>query len=162
MPLNIVLVEPEIPQNTGNIARTCAAAGAVLHLVEPLGFSIEDRYLKRAGLDYWNLVDVHLYGSLDEFFSKCRGGDFFYITTKAEKSYADAEIPDGSYLLFGKETKGLPEELLKANYGRCIRIPMVSDARSLNISNAAAIVLYDALRKLEFPGLKADGKPGHF
>ncbi|MDX9802170.1 MAG: tRNA (cytidine(34)-2'-O)-methyltransferase [Spirochaetia bacterium] len=162
MPLNIVLVEPEIPQNTGNIARTCAAAGAVLHLIEPLGFSIGDKYLKRAGLDYWNLVDVRTYGSLDQFFAESSGGNFFYITTKAEKSYTEADIPDGSYLLFGKETKGLPEELLKANYGRCIRIPMVSDARSLNISNAAAIVLYDALRRLGFPGLKADGKPGHF
>jgi len=162
MPLNIVLVEPEIPQNTGNIARTCAATGAILHLIEPLGFSIDDRYLRRAGLDYWRLVDVHTYRNTDHFFRQNQGGEFLYVTTKGEKTYAEVQIPENCFLLFGKETKGLPEELLQKNYERCIRIPMITEARSLNISNAAAIVIYEALRQQGFSGLKKEGKPAWF
>ncbi|ADL08298.1 tRNA (uridine(34)/cytosine(34)/5-carboxymethylaminomethyluridine(34)-2'-O)-methyltransferase TrmL [Thermosediminibacter oceani] len=157
---HIVLVEPEIPQNTGNIARTCAATGAVLHLVGPLGFSLEDRYLKRAGLDYWHLVDVRYYSNYSEFEEKNRGMPMFFLTTKAEKCYTDVIYEPGSYLVFGKETAGLPLELLKANWERCVRIPMVDDARSLNLSNAAAIVLYEALRQNNFKGLKIKGPSG--
>lgn len=156
MPLNIVLVEPEIPQNTGNIARTCAATGAVLHLVEPLGFKIDDRQLKRAGLDYWHLLDIRTYPNLSEFFDKNPGRHFF-ASTKAGIGYSDAQYQDGDYLLFGKETKGLPESLLHERYGQAIRIPMIEDARSLNLSNAVAIVAYEALRQLGFPGMKLEG-----
>ncbi|NLM72784.1 MAG: tRNA (uridine(34)/cytosine(34)/5-carboxymethylaminomethyluridine(34)-2'-O)-methyltransferase TrmL [Clostridiaceae bacterium] len=157
MRLNIVLVEPEIPQNTGNIARTCAATGAVLHLVGPLGFSIEDRYLKRAGLDYWSLLETHYYDSLEEFFSK-NDGTFFFSSTKAVNSYHQVYYPDNCYILFGKETKGLPEDLLKANYERCIRIPMLDNIRSLNLSNSVAIVVYEALRQNGFEGMQLKGK----
>jgi tRNA (cytidine/uridine-2'-O-)-methyltransferase len=156
MPLNIVLVEPEIPQNTGNIARTCAATGARLHLVEPLGFKIDDRKLKRAGLDYWRLLDVRTYGGLEEFFAGNPGRRFF-ASTKAGVCYSGAAYEDGDYLIFGKETKGLPEELLYKNYASAIRIPMVSDARSLNLSNAVAVVVYEALRQIGFPGMKLEG-----
>ena len=157
MPLNIVLVEPEIPQNTGNIARTCAATGSVLHLVEPLGFQIDDRQLKRAGLDYWHLLDIRFYPSLAVFFDKNPGRHFF-TSTKAGVCYADAQYQDGDYLLFGKETKGLPEDLLQERYGQAIRIPMIEGARSLNLSNAVAIVAYEALRQLNFPAMKLEGK----
>ncbi len=155
---NIVLVEPEIPQNTGNIARTCAATGSKLHIVEPMGFAIDDKKLKRAGLDYWHLLGVQYYKNIDEFFEKNEGGRFFYSTTKAQNTYADAEFQDGDYILFGKETKGLPEALLYKNPERCIRIPMIGEARSLNLSNAAAIVVYEALRQVGFENLKADGQ----
>ncbi|HOB21050.1 MAG TPA: tRNA (uridine(34)/cytosine(34)/5-carboxymethylaminomethyluridine(34)-2'-O)-methyltransferase TrmL [Candidatus Atribacteria bacterium] len=158
MPLNIVLVEPEIPQNTGNIARTCAATGTVLHLVKPLGFSVEDRYLKRAGLDYWKYVDIRYYESLDEFLSMIPAGDCYFTSTKGKHRYDEVKYSQDSYILFGKETKGLPEPLLAANYDRCIRIPMKAETRSLNLSNAAAIVLYEALRQLGFPGLKFEGE----
>ncbi len=153
--LNIVLVEPEIPQNTGNIARTCAATGIRLHLVEPMGFKIDDKQVKRAGLDYWDLLDVHKYDDLDDFFAKNKEGKFFYATTKAENTYADVsyKTDEEIYILFGKETKGLDEELLIKNPERCIRIPMVSDARSLNLSNAAAIICYEALRQRDFGDL---------
>ncbi len=154
MPFNIVLVEPEIPQNTGNIARTCAATGAVLHLVGPLGFKIEDRYLKRAGLDYWDKVNVQYYESYDKFVSIHNTGTFYYATTRATKWYCDVNYPDGCYILFGRETAGLPEELLKAHPERCIRIPMREGLRSLNLSNSAAIILYEALRQNGFAGLK--------
>ena len=156
MPLNIVLVEPEIPQNTGNIARTCAATGARLHLVEPLGFKIDDRQLKRAGLDYWHLLDVRLYKGLDDFFASNPGRRFF-ASTKAGVCYAEAEYRDGDSILFGRETKGLPEELLKKNYASAIRIPMVADARSLILSNAVAVVIYEALRQMGYPGMKLNG-----
>jgi tRNA (cytidine/uridine-2'-O-)-methyltransferase len=156
MALNIVLVEPEIPQNTGNIARTCAATGARLHLVEPLGFRIDDRQLKRAGLDYWHLLDICTYKGLGEFFERNPGRRFF-ASTKAGVCYSGEAYRDGDYLIFGKETKGLPEDLLKENYGSAIRIPMVSDARSLNLSNAVAIVVYEALRQLDYPGMKLEG-----
>lgn len=159
---NIVLVEPEIPQNTGNIARTCAATGSKLHIVKPMGFAIDDKKLKRAGLDYWHLLGVQYYENLDDFFGKNAGGRFFYSTTKAQHSYAEAEFSDGDYILFGKETKGLPEELLYKNPERCVRIPMISEARSLNLSNSVAIVVYEALRQTGFQSLKSDGELTQF
>jgi len=155
--LHIVLVEPEIPQNTGNIARTCAATGMRLHLVEPLGFEISDRTLKRAGLDYWHLVEVSRYSDWENF-TAVNPGRYFYLTTKAGQTYTQAAFQDGDYLVFGKETKGLPEELLCRDREHCLRIPMIEDARSLNLSNAVAVVAYEALRQLDFPGLKGYGK----
>ena len=157
MVLNIVMVEPEIPQNTGNVARTCAATGARLHLVGPMGFNIDDRKLKRAGLDYWHLLDITYYASLDEFFAKNQG-EFFFFSTKAVHKHTDVRYPDNCYLFFGKETKGLPEDFLAAHYNCCVRIPMCSEARSLNLSNAVAITTYEALRQLSFPNLKDYGK----
>jgi len=156
--LNIVLIEPEIPQNTGNIARTCAATGARLHLVGPLGFEIDDRKLKRAGLDYWHLLDITLYASSDEFFERNAGAEMFFFTTKARKKHTDARYPDGCCLVFGKETAGLPEELLKSNADRCVRIPMREGARSLNLSNSVAVAVYEALRQQDFDGLAAEGE----
>lgn len=155
--LHIVLVEPEIPQNTGNIARTCAATGCVLHLVGPLGFSIDDRKLKRAGLDYWHLLDIRHYDSLAEFWERNPEGDFFYATTKAPRSYAEAQFPPDAYLMFGKETRGLPEDMLIEHPERCIRIPMREGARSLNLSNSVAIVTYEALRQHSFEHLLDHG-----
>ena len=158
--LNIVLVEPQIPQNTGNIARTCAATGARLHLVEPMGFRVDDAKLKRAGLDYWHLLDITYYENLDDFFEKNKNGHFFYFSTKATKIYSDAEYPDNSYLVFGKETAGLPEDLLFANPEKCVRLPMIdnSAARSLNLSNTVAIGVYEVLRQWGFPELKTKGE----
>lgn len=155
--INIVLVEPEIPQNTGNIARTCAATGAALHLVGPLGFSIEDRYLKRAGLDYWSLVNLSFYDSIGEFFNINSGSHFLYCTTKAKNSYHELDYPDNCFILFGKETKGLPECLLKDNYNNCLRIPMLDNIRSLNLSNSVAIVLYEAMRQNGFMDMLLEG-----
>jgi tRNA (cytidine/uridine-2'-O-)-methyltransferase len=155
--INIVLVEPEIPQNTGNIARTCAATGAALHLVGPLGFSIDDRYLKRAGLDYWKYVDLQYYNGLQEFFDLNEGAHFLFCTTKAQKSYHEINYTDKCFILFGKETKGLPETLLKANYEKCLRIPMLDNIRSLNLSNSVAIILYEALRQKGFKNLQLKG-----
>ncbi len=155
--LHIVLVEPEIPMNTGNIARTCAATRTALHLVKPLGFDISDRAVKRAGLDYWPMVDLHVHENLEAFFRECPGR-YFYLSTKAPRSYHQAVFQDGDYLLFGKETRGLPEELLRENRDRCFRIPMREDARSLNLANSAAIVVYEALRQLDFPGLSGTGR----
>ena len=157
MAINIVLVEPEIPQNTGNIARTCAAIGGVLHLVEPLGFSVEDKYLKRAGLDYWDLVDVRYYRSFEAFLEKNSSCQLVFVTTKADRIYTEMEYLKDCFIVFGKETKGLPEELLVKNHEKCVRIPMVQEARSLNLSNAAAIVAYEAARQLDFRGLKKQG-----
>jgi len=156
--MNIVLVEPEIPQNTGNIARTCAATGTVLHLVRPLGFSTADRYLKRAGMDYWKLVDVRYYDNLDDFFIKNDGCNFYFASTKSKKTYDSIKFSENDFLLFGKETKGLDEKLLKANYDKCIRVPMISESRSLNLSNAVAVILYEALRQNNFNSLKMEGK----
>lgn len=155
MMLNVVLVEPEIPQNTGNIARTCAATGTSLHLVKPLGFSIDDKHLKRAGLDYWNLLDLHVYENLDEFFQKNEGSKFYFVTTKGIQSYTDFSFEEGAFLLFGKETAGLPKDILAKHREMTMRIPMVEDekARSLNLSNSVAIVVYEALRQLRFPDL---------
>lgn len=158
MPLNIVLVEPEIPQNTGNIVRTCAATGAVLHLVGPLGFSIEDRYLKRAGLDYWEEAQIKYYDSLQDFLKQHGDGRLYYSTTKAVHNYCDVTYEEECFILFGKETAGLPEELLKDNRETCIRIPMKEGIRSLNLSNSVAIVVYETLRQRNFENLKTEGK----
>ncbi|MEW6661890.1 MAG: tRNA (uridine(34)/cytosine(34)/5-carboxymethylaminomethyluridine(34)-2'-O)-methyltransferase TrmL [Bacillota bacterium] len=152
--MHIVLVEPEIPPNTGNIARSCAATGTHLHLVGPLGFSIDDRYLKRAGLDYWHLVPIHVYDSFPEFLSANPGGRFFLFTTKAKKNYADIAYQPDDFLIFGKETRGLSPEILGAFPENWVRIPMKEEARSLNLSNAVAVVLFEALRQQGYPGLR--------
>ena len=156
--LNIVLVEPEIPQNCGNIARTCAATGCILHLIKPLGFDISEKAVRRAGLDYWHLVDVRVYENLDDFFRKNQVREMWCLSTKAPRSYVEAQYHDGCYLLFGKETKGLPEDFLEAHRDSCVRIPMREEARSLNLSNAVAITAFEALRQLSFPGLQDFGK----
>lgn len=156
--MNIVLVEPEIPQNCGNIARTCAATGCALHLIRPLGFDISEKAVRRAGLDYWHLVKVYDYENLEEFFSKNQVQQMWCLSTKAPRSYTQASFQDGCYLFFGKETKGLPEEFLNAHYDRCVRIPMRQEARSLNLSNAVAITVYEALRQLNFLDLQDYGK----
>ena len=155
--LNIVLVEPEIPANTGNIARTCAATGSVLHLVKPLGFDISDKAVKRAGLDYWHLVDVRVYENLDDFFARNDVRTMRLFSTKAPRSYAEAAYPDGCFLFFGKETKGLPEEFLAAHYDDCVRIPIRAAARSLNLSNSVAVGVFEALRQQDFPHLLGQG-----
>lgn len=144
---HVVLVEPEIPQNTGNIVRTCAATGCKLHLVRPLGFETSDKYLKRAGLDYWNLVEISYYDNIDEVFAKYPEARFHFFTTKARKTHSDVEYGEGDFLVFGKETKGLPEELLKERYESAVRIPMIGEARSLNLSNSVAIAVYEAWRQ---------------
>ncbi len=154
--LNIVLVEPQIPQNTGNVARTCAATGARLHLVGPMGFKVDDAKLKRAGLDYWHLLDINYYVDLGDFFSK-NSGEFYYFSTKAKNVYSEMNYPDKAYLFFGKETAGLPEELLFDNPDRCVRLPMISEARSLNLSNTVAIGVYEVLRQWGYPELKNYG-----
>ena len=156
--VSIVLVEPEIPQNCGNIARTCAATGCRLHLIRPLGFDISDRAVKRAGLDYWHMVDVRDYENLSDFFAKNEVRQMWCLSTKAPRCYTEAAFEEDCYLFFGKETKGLPEDFLQAHYEECIRIPMRSDARSLNLSNAVAVTVFEALRQLEFPGLQDFGK----
>ena len=155
--LHIVLVEPEIPQNCGNIARTCAATGCTLHLVRPLGFDISEKAVKRAGLDYWHLVDVRDYENLAAFFAKTDVRRMWCLSTKAPRSYTEANFEDGDYLFFGKETKGLPEDFLEEHRDSCIRIPMRSEARSLNLSNAVAITVFEALRQLDFPHLQDFG-----
>lgn len=144
---NIVLVEPEIPQNTGNIVRTCAATGCRLHLVRPLGFEVSDKYLKRAGLDYWHFVDITYYDSVDELFKKNPNGKFYFFSTKAAKTHSDVQYREGDFLVFGKETKGLPEPLLAAHYNDAVRIPMIGEIRSLNLSNSVAIAVYEAWRQ---------------
>ena len=156
--LNIVLVEPEIPQNTGNIARTCAATRSRLHLVRPLGFDISDRAVKRAGLDYWPMVDLTVYDDLEDFFRKNPDPDLWLATTKAPRSYDRAVFRDGCFLFFGKETAGLPQALRERYRERCIRIPMRADARSLNLANSAAVITYEALRQLNFPQLTGEGE----
>ena len=156
--LNIVLVEPEIPQNCGNIARTCAATGCRLHLVRPLGFDISDKAVKRAGLDYWHLVEVFDYENLEDFFRCNTVRQMWCLSTKAPRSYTEASYEEDCYLFFGKETKGLPEDFLEAHRDACVRIPMRSEARSLNLSNAVAITVFEALRQLDFPGLQDFGK----
>lgn len=155
---NIVLVEPEIPQNAGNIARTCAATGTRLHMIRPLGFEVTDKYLKRAGLDYWNLVEICYYDSFEQLQAKYPDGRFFYFTTKALHKYSEATFKDGDFLVFGKETKGLDEQLLLKNKDTCLRIPMFEQARSLNLSNSVAIALYEALRQNDFKGLLEEGE----
>ena len=155
--IHFVLVEPEIPQNTGNIARTCAATGSELHLVKPLGYSLEDKYLKRAGLDYWPLVRVHVHENFGEVLAAYPDAPFFYASTKAPKSYAQVAYPKDVFLVFGRESRGLPENLLERVYDRCIRIPMIEGARSLNLSNSVAIVTYEALRQHNFEHLLDHG-----
>ena len=156
--LNIVLVEPQIPQNTGNISRTCAVTGARLHLVGPMGFVITDRQLKRAGLDYWDLLDITIYQNLDDFFAR-NAGPFFYFTTKAQHRYTDLHYPDGAYLVFGREDRGLPERLLFENKAACVRLPMLRHphARSLNLSNTVAVAAYEVLRQWDFADLADTG-----
>jgi len=154
MAFHIVLVEPEIPANTGNIARTCAATGTYLHLVRPLGFQTDDRTLKRAGLDYWHAVHVEYHDSFQELLDLHPQGRFFYTSTRATKVYSEIQFRDGDFFVFGKETKGLPQELIEANLDSCIRMPMTDDVRSLNLSNTAAILVYEALRQNRFPGLE--------
>ncbi len=156
--INIVLHEPEIPMNTGNIARTCACTGARLHLIKPLGFDISDRAVKRAGLDYWHLVDISVYDSIEEYFEKNGSENIWLATTKAPRSYAEAEFTDGCALVFGKETAGLPKYIREKYYSRCIRIPMREEARSLNLANSVAILCYEALKQLNFPNLQGFGE----
>ena len=156
--IDIVLVEPEIPHNTGAIARTCACTGARLHLVKPLGFDISDKYVKRCGLDYWPLVDLSVYEDLDDFLARHGDANLFLATTKAPRSYAEADLRGDVTLMFGKETAGLPLWLREKYRERCIRIPMISEARSLNLSNSAAILTYEALRQQGFPGLMGTGE----
>ena len=156
--LNIVLVEPEIPQNCGNIARTCAATGSRLHLVRPLGFDISEKAVKRAGLDYWHMVEVIDYENLDDFFARNDVKQMWCLSTKAPRGYTEATFEDGAYLFFGKETRGLPEDFLETHRESCIRIPMKAEARSLNLSNAVAITVFEALRQLDYPGLQDFGK----
>ena len=153
MSLNIVLVEPEIPQNTGNILRTCAATGSTLHLVRPLGFSLEDKYLKRSGLDYWDIANIQYYDSFEEVVEKNPNGTFFYATTKVDQAHSDVKYVDNSFIVFGKETKGLPESPIKANLETCIRIPMKKECRSLNLANTVNLVAYEILRQKNFEGL---------
>ena len=159
--MHIVLVNPEIPQNTGNIARTCAATGAMLHLIKPLGFELSDKYLKRAGLDYWHMMQLEIHESWQDFTEKYPQARLHFATTKAPRDHCGAAYADGDFLVFGRETRGLDEELLAGNYEKCIRIPMVPDARSLNLSNSVAIVLYEALRQQGFPGLCGHGRLHH-
>lgn len=155
--LNIVLYEPEIPANTGNIGRTCCATGVALHLIEPLGFSISDKALKRAGMDYWSKLEVHTYVNYQDFLEKNPNAIIYMATTKAQKTYVDVSFEDDCYIMFGPESRGIPEEVLVGNQERCIRIPMNEDIRSLNLSNSVAIVLYEALRQWDFKGLEAYG-----
>ena len=156
--INIVLHEPEIPQNTGNIARTCAATGAALHLIRPLGFAIDDRKLKRAGLDYWHQLDITYYDNLDDFYAKHPDAKVYYFSTKAQHLYTEVHYPDPVYIMFGKETKGVPEELLHANPDACVRLPMREGLRSLNLSNSVAIAVYEILRQGNFEDLKTAGE----
>ena len=158
--INIVLLEPEIPQNTGNIARTCAATGAALHLIRPLGFTIDDRKLKRAGLDYWDKLDITYYDDLADFYAKNPDAAVYYYSTKAPRAYTEIAYPSPVYLMFGKETKGLPEELLEANLDHTVRIPMRGFLRSLNLSNSVAVGVYEVLRQQNFDGLCESGKYG--
>lgn len=160
--LNIVLVEPEIPQNTGNISRTCACTGASLHLVRPLGFSIDDAYLKRAGLDYWKYLDVTVHDSLEAFLDFAKGKPMRLASTKAAKNHTEKDYPNDCFILFGKESRGLPENLLKEHYSDCVRIPMMGDLRSLNLSNSVAIVVYEALRQSGFEDMEQKGRLREF
>lgn len=159
MAFNIVLVEPEIPQNAGNIARTCAVTGSVLHLVRPLGFEVTDKQLKRAGLDYWHFLDIRYYDSIEEVMDKYYNGEnFWFFSTKAKHIHSEVSYKDGDFLVFGKETKGLPETLLKKHYDRCVRLPMRDETRSLNLSNSVCVGVYEALRQNNYAGLKTEGE----
>ncbi|MBQ7335329.1 MAG: tRNA (cytidine(34)-2'-O)-methyltransferase [Clostridia bacterium] len=160
--INIVLHEPEIPQNTGNIARTCAATGASLHLIRPLGFAIDDKKLKRAGLDYWHQLDITYYDGISDFYAKHLDAAVYYFSTKAKHVYTEITYPDPVYIMFGKETKGLPEELLHSNPDRCVRLPMREGLRSLNLSNTVAVAVYEILRQSDFADLKTAGELTRF
>ena len=155
--INIVLLEPEIPANTGNIGRTCVASGTRLHLIEPLGFKLNEKALKRAGMDYWKDLDVTTYIDFNDFLEKNPGAKIYMATTKAEKTYADAQYEDGCYIMFGKESAGIPEEILVEHKENCIRIPMIGDIRSLNLGNSVAIILYEALRQHGFEKMNLEG-----
>ena len=155
--IHVVLLEPEIPQNTGNIARTCAATGASLHLIKPLGFSIDDKHMKRAGLDYWDSLDLHVYENLEEFYEKNPNALVYYFSKKAKHVYSEIDYPNDVYLCFGRESVGLPEELLKKNEDRSLRMPMKEGLRSLNLSNTVAIAVYEVLRQRGFPNLEREG-----
>ena len=160
--INIVLHEPEIPQNTGNIARTCAATGAALHLIRPLGFAIDDRKLKRAGLDYWHHLDITYYDGLEDFYERNPGAKVYYFTTKAKHVYTEIDYPETVYIMFGKETRGLPEELLAEHPDTCVRLPMRDGLRSLNLSNTVAVAVYEILRQRDFRDLRTVGEPTTF
>ena len=155
--IHIILHQPEIPQNTGNIARTCAATGASLHIIRPMGFEIDDKKLKRAGLDYWHQLDITYYDSMEDFFEKNPNVNFYCFSTKAKYRYTDVTYPESVYLFFGPESRGLPEEFLHENPERCVRIPMRNGLRSLNLSNSAAIAVYEVLRQTDFAGLQTVG-----
>lgn len=159
--MNIVLLEPEIPQNAGNIARTCAVTGSVLHLIRPLGFSVEDKYLKRAGLDYWKYLDIRYYDNFADFLEKAKPRRIWMATTKAQKRYTDVAFAPDDFLMFGKESAGIPEEILMDHKETCIRIPMMGDTRSLNLSNSVAIIVYEALRQMDFAGMNDKGQLHH-
>jgi len=159
--MNIVLLEPEIPQNAGNIARTCAATQSTLHLIKPFGFSLEDKYLKRAGLDYWNLLDIHYYENFNDFLEKNPDAKIFMASTKAQKVYTEVSYEKNDYIMFGKESAGIPEEILLQYRDNCVRIPMYGEARSLNLSNSVAIMLYEALRQQNFTSLLKEGELHH-
>lgn len=156
--LHIVLLEPEIAPNVGNIARTCACTGAKLHLIEPLGFEINDKHLKRAGLDYWPYLDVKRYKNIEEFYEMNKDGKFFYFTTKAPKGFTKVEYPDNCFLIFGKESAGIPESILRKNLDKCVRIPMLENLRSLNLSNSVAVAIYEVLRQHDYDMLEDTGK----
>lgn len=156
--MNIVLLEPEIPQNAGNIARSCAATHSVLHFIKPLGFSTEDKYLKRAGLDYWKLLDIRYYDNFNDFLQKNSGAKIFMATTKSKKLYTDVTYDENDYIMFGKESAGIPEEILAENKEKCIRIPMNPEIRSLNLANSVAVVLYEGLRQNNFAGMQMEGE----
>lgn len=156
--INIVLVEPEIPQNTGNIIRTCAATDSVLHIVKPIGFDLSDKHLKRAGLDYWSYADFRFYDSFDELREKFPDSTFYFFSTKGKKVYTEPKYKDGDFLVFGKETRGLPEPLLEKNYDTTVRLPMKDKLRSLNLSNTVAVAVYEALRQQDFNDLKLEGE----
>jgi len=155
---NIVLIEPEIPQNTGNIVRTCAATGAALHLIRPLGFEVSDKYLKRAGLDYWRFVNINYYDSFNELYEKNSSSAFYFFTSKGRTIHSDAHYKDGDFLVFGKETAGIPEELLIKHKETCVRMPMMENIRCLNLSNAVAVAVYEALRQTDYEGLTRSGE----
>lgn len=156
--INIVLLEPEIPANTGNIGRTCVATGTRLHLIEPLGFSLSEKAIKRAGMDYWSELDVTTYVDYEDFLARNPGAKLYFATTKGRHIYSDTQFEDNCYIMFGKESAGIPEEILKANPDTCVRIPMIGETRSLNLSNSVAIVLYEALRQQGFAHMKTEGE----
>ena len=156
--MNIVLLEPEIPSNTGNIGRTCAATGSILHLIEPLGFHLSEKAVKRSGMDYWGELDVRRYLNYEDYVRQNPESLVFYATTKAPRQYTDVSYPEGCHIMFGKESAGIPEEILVKHPERCVRIPMLEESRSLNLSNSVAIILYEALRQQGFPGLSSSGK----